>query len=349
MRRLALTVIAVSLLAGPLTAADVPGFKNSYDEAAKIAEKTGKPLYLHFTTDWCSWCRKIENDTYTTNEAEKALENFVPASLDCTVPRGQRPSKEARFNIELMRRYGGGGYPYLVMVTSDHAVLGTISGYVPAERFTKELAQAKEVHEKYKAFLKEAKKADADDLKFQTKAMNIYTEVQKYDKAAEAARKVLKQDPKNKSGHAAKAHLVLLQQAWGTPPEEGKADAREKTIEKHLQAIQKLDPKNKNGVLEEAMFGEAVRSLQSISPQASKQQAATKVEKAQKTLLELVEQTKELNKPQHVYAYLAQTYLFQDKKDTGVEMLQKAHDADPSSPLAERLEQVISQLKSGDK
>ncbi len=345
MRRLALTMIAVSLLAAPLTAADVPGFKDSYDKAAKIAEATGKPIYLHFTTDWCGWCRKIENDTYTTDEAKKALEDFVPASLDCTVPRGQQPSKEARFNIELMRRYGGGGYPFLVMVTPDHAVLGTISGYVPAEQFVKDLAKAEKVHEKYKAFLKEAEKTDANDLDFQVKAMNIFTEVQKYDKAAEAARKLLKHDPKNKSGHAAKAHLVLLQKAWSTRPEEGKADAREKTIAKHVEAIEKLDPKNNKGVLEEAMFGEAVRSLQSIPRQATKEQASPKVEKAQNTLDKLIKQAETLGQEQKIYAYLAQTYLFQDKKDKGIEMLEKAFNADPDSPLAGKLGQVIDQLK----
>ena len=40
------------------------GFESVWSEAVKKATAENKPIYVHFTTDWCGWCRRIEEDTY---------------------------------------------------------------------------------------------------------------------------------------------------------------------------------------------------------------------------------------------------------------------------------------------
>ena len=89
-------------------------FKKDFTEAQKDAAKAEKPLYIHFTTDWCGWCRKIERDIYASDEGKKILADYVPVSLDCT--------KEG-FNSKFMAKYGLSGYPTLLIVTADGAVL----------------------------------------------------------------------------------------------------------------------------------------------------------------------------------------------------------------------------------
>ena len=138
---------------------------------------------------------------------------------------------------------------------------------------------------------------------------------------------------------------MLLQDAWASDMDESEAVQREKDIDKHLEAIRTHDPKNAHGVLEQAVFGEAVRTLQSIPRTATKEEAGKKVLQAQTMLESLVKDAKELKNGQPIYTYLAQTYLFEDKKDKGIETLEKALEADPDSPMADRLEKIIAQLK----
>ena len=123
-RYLGTTLVAVALCSGLAYGANVSGFHTTWAGARKAAEAAGKPIYLHFTTTWCGWCRKIESDTYTSELGSAALEGFVAASLDCT----DADSSAGRVNIELMRGFGGRGFPFLVMVTSEGMVLKTISG-----------------------------------------------------------------------------------------------------------------------------------------------------------------------------------------------------------------------------
>ena len=53
------------------------GFHTSWDAARKAARKEGKPLYVHFTTTWCGWCRKIEDEVYAHKEGREALKAFI--------------------------------------------------------------------------------------------------------------------------------------------------------------------------------------------------------------------------------------------------------------------------------
>ena len=114
-------LLAISCLA---SAADpVPGFFTDYDDAKKVAQEKDKPLYLHFTTDWCVWCRRIEKDIYATPAGKEALAAFVPVTLNCT-----EGAKHAAEYNKMMVSYGGQGYPFIVMTTPDGKVLKTISG-----------------------------------------------------------------------------------------------------------------------------------------------------------------------------------------------------------------------------
>ena len=96
---LLLTLLAMS--SSLFAAGAVPGFHTDYDTALAEAKKLDKPLYIHFTTDWCSWCRKIENDIYKKAKGKAALKPFVAVSLNCT----EGEPKVAAYKT-LMKKYG---------------------------------------------------------------------------------------------------------------------------------------------------------------------------------------------------------------------------------------------------
>ncbi len=211
MRSALLTLAIAALLAPAASAAEVEGFESSWSEAVAKAEKQDKPIYLHFTTEWCGWCRKIESDTYKSQIGQKALDNFVAASLDCTVPRGQQPTGEKKTNIELMRRWGGRGYPFLVMATPDGQVLNTVSGYVKPEQFKQETDKALATWQELKDFEKYAKKADKSSLEYNKRAMKLFSTTKQWDKANQAAEIVLQKDADNAKGLFEQATMVKVE------------------------------------------------------------------------------------------------------------------------------------------
>jgi thioredoxin-related protein len=340
MKKIAMMLLAVGILAAAAPAADVEGFQTKWAEAKKLAETQDKPLFLHFTTTWCSWCRKIEDDVYRKEEGKAALAPFVPASLDCTVPRGQAPTGDAKVHIELMKKFGGRGYPFLVMVTPDGVVLNKFSGYKPIGDFKKELTKATATYEEYKQLQKEAK-AKGDTYEFNARAMKVYAKIGQWDRAIAAAKTVRTQDPKNKKNDGADAVMVLLQGA--------RKSGDEKRIEQLTGAIRKLDPKNEKGVLQKALFSAAQGTLDKAgaarqsNPEASKKLLATAAEQ-----LTEVAALPNLTDAQQPLAYLGQVRKILGEKKKSIAAFEKALAVDPDSPMAPRIQQIIDSLKKGE-
>ena len=64
----------VGILCATATALEPPkGFLTSCDKALEQARKENKLVFLHFTTDWCGWCRKLD-EAIATEEKALALD-----------------------------------------------------------------------------------------------------------------------------------------------------------------------------------------------------------------------------------------------------------------------------------
>lgn len=337
MKRLVILGVAVTAVffAARTPAADVEGFHKTWGEAKKAAEAANKPIYLHFTTTWCGWCRRIEKDVYASPEGKEALKPFVAASLDCTVPRGQQPSGQAKQNLDLMRDWGGGGYPFLVMVAPDGAVLNSFSGYKPVPAFKAEMTKALDTWKEYRAFESEAAKADTKSYEHNAKAMRLYAKVQKWDRAAAAAEKVLQLDPKDEKGRAAEAAGVLLNVAQARGDDQ-KAQAALALIKKH-------DPRNDKGLLETSVFRYALGTFQD-SRRLPSAERNKRLAKAIAALADLTSAGVKLSDAQNDYHLLGFLHSVVGEKDKARAALQKALAADPNSRAAATIRKRIEQL-----
>jgi thioredoxin-related protein len=327
----ALTIAAaVVLWTGVAVALDPPaGFLSSYDKALEQAKKENKPLYLHFTTDWCGWCRKIEKEDYADPNGKAALKDFVPASLDCT----EGDNKENAKNDALMKKLGGNGYPYIVVQAPDGTVLHKIEGYVPLAGFLGELQEAKESFQKYNDFNEYAKKADLKSYEYNRKAMDIFETTQQWDKAAKAAQQVLDLDPKDANGAAASAKYVQLEAA---------RQNKDSNQVAALQAdIRKLDPANEKGLYEKMTRDQVEFDLNSMDPEKRMEAFG----KAEATLTELGKM-KNLKKPQELFFMLGILQAMQNKYDPAVASEEKALSADPNSKDAPRIKLALEQIKA---
>jgi thioredoxin-related protein len=325
MKSFLMGTMVVLMAAGSVAAADDPlkDFAKSFPQAQKAAQAQNKPMYLHFTTTWCGWCRKIESEVYATDEGRKTLAGYVCATLDCTEGGAQ-----TKFNSDLMKKWGMSGYPSLVLVTADGAVLYSWPGYCPMAAFAQRIATGNKAWEDYQAFQKQAATADAKSYDWQVKALDTYAKYQKWDSAAAAAKEVRKLDPANAKGDAAKAAFA----AYKNGATSGAGDAQVGPL---LDDIRKLDSKNEKGFLEKALMDYA-------SVMASAQNWKRQIE----LLTELTTKVEKLSNGLGVYATLGDTQVKVNDPKAALASYQKALDLAPTSPYAATLKKKIDDLKT---
>jgi thioredoxin-related protein len=325
-----------AVLASPAMAGDWDYFSKTYAEAEKAAKAEGKPLYLHFTTTWCGWCRKIEKDIYSIEEGKKALSGFACATLDCTEPKEGEASADVKFNLELMKKFGGQGYPFLVMVTTDGALLHSFAGYKPLPAFKDELAIAEKNFKKFKDFEAFAAKADKAGLEYNLKAMDLYSSTGAWAKAGAAAEIVKKLDPKAEKSDAAVVAFSLLQAA------EERNDPAEKTQALEDEVL-KADPKNEKGYMEKTLFGRAQDLLRAAGRGATRDKA--KLTQASAALQMLLDKATKISDKTNVYGFMGFIEFQAGEFDKAIAAMQKAHDLEAAGPRAPTFLQYIEAIK----
>jgi thioredoxin-related protein len=309
-------LVLFSLLACTLAAAVAKtpqSFLTTWEAVQKSAKERHTLIYLHFTTDWCGWCRRIEDDTYTDAKVKAALADFAAASLDCTVPNGKAVPDAVRTNLSLMRKFGGEGYPFLVILSEDgETVYNTISGYLPPEPFLARLQAARQTEKEYKAYLADAAKADAKSYDFSLRTMRMMSRVNRTDDAVAAAKRVLALDPDNAKGDALDAAWIVLESLpsskWET---DGKA---------YLVLFSRFDKDNAKRFLERVYWTQALDAFQA-------RQFAVCI----KTLGNLTAAAKSLANPQDAYGLLGIAYSETGARDQAIANLKKTIAIDPTS------------------
>ncbi len=95
-----------------------------HDAALSAAAEQRKPVMIHFTADWCKWCKKMKAETYTDPAVSALLAaDFVTAMVD------------ADASPQLKARYGVQGLPTIWFLTADGEGITYVPGFVPAETF----------------------------------------------------------------------------------------------------------------------------------------------------------------------------------------------------------------------
>ncbi len=92
----------------------------NYQEAVAKAKAEKKSLVLFFTgSDWCGWCKKMENEILSTGEfAKTAGNNFIFVMLDFPMNK-TLPQNITDQNAELKQKYGITGYPTIIVLDSN--------------------------------------------------------------------------------------------------------------------------------------------------------------------------------------------------------------------------------------
>ena len=99
-------------------------FVGDFEAARAEAANRGTLVMVEFYTDWCSWCRRLESDTFSVPEVQQELLQLVAMKTDA--------EKEG---MELARKFGVDSYPTMVFLDPDGNEMERILGYLPPEKF----------------------------------------------------------------------------------------------------------------------------------------------------------------------------------------------------------------------
>jgi thiol:disulfide interchange protein len=99
----------------------------AYEEAMDRARDKNLPVMIDFYTDWCSWCKTLDNTTYSDATVGNKAKQFVSLKIDAD---GQRA---------LAARYKVGAFPTILFIGPDGVEIHRVVGFRPPEDFLKEM------------------------------------------------------------------------------------------------------------------------------------------------------------------------------------------------------------------
>lgn len=91
------------------------------ETALAVAQQTGQPVFVDVFTTWCSWCKKLDQETFSTAEFKAEAARFVLLKVD-----GDRYRA-------FIQKYNVQGYPTMLFLDKDGAEIhNRIVGFVNA-------------------------------------------------------------------------------------------------------------------------------------------------------------------------------------------------------------------------
>lgn len=111
-----MVVAASTLLMGQAQAAGI-AWRESVPNALKEAKRTGKPVFLDFSAEWCGPCQLMKKNTFTDKKVIAELRRWVSVHVD--VDKQEKVAQQ--YGIEAM--------PTLIIVNPSGSVVAKTLGY----------------------------------------------------------------------------------------------------------------------------------------------------------------------------------------------------------------------------
>jgi thioredoxin-related protein len=99
-------------------------FNTNLTAALEAAKVQGKPVFVYAWSDYCGWCKKFEEETFTNQSAIKTLnENFISVSIDVDKQKNET------------RNFRVFGTPAEIFLSPNGTEIKRIPGYTETETF----------------------------------------------------------------------------------------------------------------------------------------------------------------------------------------------------------------------
>lgn len=121
MLKTTLWVICILLVSLVVTAQDGLFWHTDIQKAFQEAQNTNRPLFVDCYTEWCSWCKKLEKETFSNPKFIELASKFVLLKVD--------GDKQPNFCTKYQVR----AYPTMLFLKKDGTEIRRIKGFVTVE------------------------------------------------------------------------------------------------------------------------------------------------------------------------------------------------------------------------
>lgn len=108
-------------------------WERNFDEALRKARKAGKPLIVDFWADWCSWCHRLDKNTYADPWVARKAQEFVAVKVN---------TEGSRKELEVTRRYHVTSLPTILFLSPEGRQIFRLNGYQGPGQFPRTLEAA---------------------------------------------------------------------------------------------------------------------------------------------------------------------------------------------------------------
>lgn len=134
------TVLAAAVIGGAgflnsgYSTVQTPIQWKSYDEGMALAKSQNKPVYIQFFATWCGYCKKMDQEVFTSARLQNQLMNdFVAIRVtESSDNKVQYEGKEIT-EKELTLAYQVNGFPTNLFIGKDGEPIGKLAGFIPLE------------------------------------------------------------------------------------------------------------------------------------------------------------------------------------------------------------------------
>jgi thiol:disulfide interchange protein len=100
------------------------------DRGLEMAAEQGKPVMVDVYSDWCGWCKTLDEETYSDAQVQAKASRFVPVKVD------------AGRDETVYRKYGVEGLPTILFLNAKGEEIDRVLGFAPPEAFLEQMNRA---------------------------------------------------------------------------------------------------------------------------------------------------------------------------------------------------------------
>lgn len=313
----------------------------SLDEGKAKAAETGKDIVLDFTgSDWCVWCQRLDQEVFTTKPwMETAPNKYILVKLDFPEQK-EVPAEIKMRNEAIAREYRIEGFPTICLLDAK-GIIYAKTGYQEggAEKYLEHLAGFEKVKAQRDALLAKAEQGTDQEKLEALGAVLKLMEENKVDFAyAVLKEKMVASDSENKLGYNAKYSNELYSNYM--EKSEGASDEEKANLQKlaapYLENLKKFDA--------QSALNAEIRYVH-IPDIVEKYMKTEKWDEAIKAMEPLAEKKPTGEIGQLFYYLYGAAYFKKESYEKAFELLEKAIEIAPDSPLAPRLRMLVQILK----